>query len=226
MKNLDSAKRTLIGATAATLILGFIPGAEIVTYPIRLFSTIVHEGGHALAALATSGSVDHIVIDQTASGVTTTLGGWPWVIMMSGYLGATLFGAACLHLGRQRDGGRRGLILMGALVLAITGLWIPLTANLFGFVSGIGIGAILFAAGCFLKEPVAQFVTSFLSVQLCLNALFDIRALLHLTFQTDAANDAVFMSQHYGLAPWFWASVWAVVAVTILAMSLKSYWRR
>src|ERR1043165_4058865 len=81
------SRRLLAMATVASIVLAFIPGAELVTYPIRLFSTIVHEGGHALAALVTLGHVEKIVIDQTASGVTTTLGGTAWVILMSGCLG-------------------------------------------------------------------------------------------------------------------------------------------
>ena len=221
----EAAQRVLAAATAASIILAFIPGADIVTYPIRLFSTIIHEGGHAAAALITQGQVDHIAIDPSGSGVTGTIGGWRWLILFSGYLGVTLFGAVGLLLNRQHNGGRNVLVMMGGLVAVITLFWIHATSNLFGFAAGLGIAGLLFLAAYALREPHARFLASFLAVQLCLNALFDIRALLHLTFQTSAANDAVFMSREYGLAPWFWASLWAIGAVLILGASLRAYWR-
>jgi hypothetical protein len=41
--------RTLLVAVALSVLLWFIPFAEVLTYPFRLFVTFIHEGGHALA---------------------------------------------------------------------------------------------------------------------------------------------------------------------------------
>jgi hypothetical protein len=92
-------------------------------------------------------------------------------------------------------------------------------------VTGIGIAVTLLAAARLLSEPSAQFLTSFLAVQLSLNALYDVRDLLWMTTNTRAENDAVFMAQAYGLWPWFWAATWAVGAVMILGATLRAYWR-
>lgn len=211
-----------------SVALWYIPGAHILAYPLRFFTTIIHEGGHALATLLSGGSVQRIAVFQDTSGVTLSLGGWPLLIYMAGYLGATLFGAVCLLLGRRPGMGKGGLVLMASIVLLITGLWMrPIgdpTAR-FGFAMGLFVGGLLLGAARFLSEPAAAFLFAFLSVQLCLNALFDVRNLVWMTTHAQADNDAVFMAQTYGLAPWFWALLWAGGALLILATALRAYWR-
>ncbi len=48
---------TLLAAAAISIVLWFIPFAEVLTYPFRIFVTFIHEGGHAIAALLTGNSV-------------------------------------------------------------------------------------------------------------------------------------------------------------------------
>ncbi len=64
--------RMLLLATALTVVLWFIPIAEVLTYPFRLFVTFIHEGGHALAAILTGHSVHGLKIAMIGSGVTYT----------------------------------------------------------------------------------------------------------------------------------------------------------
>ena len=225
-KPTDNARRLLAAATAAALILSFIPGAELITYPIRLFSTLVHEGGHALATILTGGAVQQIWLSPNTSGLTMSRGGFGPLIYSGGYLGTAVIGAAALLLSRRRKAGRRGTILIALSVLAVTLLWIhPWSDGLFGFIVGLGIAGALLLAARFLSEPAAQFLTSFLAVQLSLNALYDVRDLLWMTTRTAGDNDAVFMAQAYGLWPWFWAATWAIGAVIILGATLRAYWR-
>lgn len=211
----------LLATSAASLVCWYIPGAFIVTYPIRLFVTLVHEAGHAVAAVLTGGTVASIMIAPSGSGLTQTLGGIPLLIYPAGYVGAAAAGAGLLLLSRWRN-GRNALVLMAAAVLAITLMWVR---NPFGFVTGIGIVVVLAALVRWLSGPVADFTASFLSVQLCLNALLDVRGLLWLTTATDVPNDAVFMAEMFGLAPWFWALVWSLITLGILFVALRHYWR-
>ena len=59
----------LLIATVITIALWFIPYIGIVTYPIRLFVTFIHEGSHVLAALLTGGAVQSLTISADGSGV-------------------------------------------------------------------------------------------------------------------------------------------------------------
>src|SRR2546428_10629619 len=65
----------LLVATALTIVVSYMPFGFVVVYPLRLFVTFIHEGGHALAALLTLGSVERLVIHANASGETYTYGG-------------------------------------------------------------------------------------------------------------------------------------------------------
>lgn len=70
----------LLLATVITLVLWFIPLAEYLVYPIRLFVTFIHESSHALIAVLTGGSVQSLTISMDGSGVvysapSSTIGG-------------------------------------------------------------------------------------------------------------------------------------------------------
>ena len=68
--------RTLLFAAALSIVLWFVPFAEVLSYPFRVFVTFIHEGGHAIAALLTGNSVQSLSIAMNASGETyTTQGG-------------------------------------------------------------------------------------------------------------------------------------------------------
>ena len=71
---------------------------------------------------------------------------------------------------------------------------------------------------------MADFVEAILSVQLCLNALLDLRVLLAVSAMPGERNDAAQMAQVLGFTPWFWAAVWALLGAAMLAASLRAYW--
>jgi hypothetical protein len=216
----------LAGAALLSVALAYIPGAHLALYPLRLFVTFVHEGGHALATVLTGGQVQYVTVSPDGSGLTMSLGGIFALISMAGYVGATAFGAFCLQLSRRHHGGRHGLVLLAATIFLITGLWVsPIGAGFFAFVSGIVMGAALLFCARSLSDRTAAFLLAFLAVQLSLNAIFDLRNLFWMTTQTAADNDAVFMARAYGLTPWFWASLWALISGGIFFAGLRAWWR-
>ena len=222
-----TARLQLIIATLVSLILWQAEGARELLYPIRLFVTVVHEGCHALMTVITGGRVLNITINPDTSGVTLSQGGMPFWIFMAGYLGAAMYGSFALHLSRHRGGGRNGLIFLAGTVLIIGGLWMnPLGPGWFGFFYSVAIALLLAAGAKWLKESAASAIVSFLSVQVCLNAIFDLRDLVFITTNTNRPNDAVFMSGEYGGAPWLWAGLWCLTSLIMLGISLKLFWRK
>src|ERR671917_2414776 len=100
---------TLLIAAAISVVLWFIPFAEFLTYPFRIFVTFIHEGGHALAALLTGNSVASLSVAYDASGATyTTQGGFfsQVIVSSAGYLGAMTYGALLLFLIRRAVAAR------------------------------------------------------------------------------------------------------------------------
>src|SRR6186997_948779 len=127
---------TLLIAAVISIILWFIPFAEILTYPFRLFVTFIHEGGHAIAALLTGNSVASLSIATNASGETyTSQGGLISQILVSsaGYVGAMTYGALLLVLIRRAVAARVVLIGSAALILSLTliyGLFKPVFSGI------------------------------------------------------------------------------------------------
>lgn len=210
----------LIGATALTIVMSYIPLAGAVVYPIRLFVTFIHEGGHALAALATFGSVEKIQIFADASGVTLTRGGLSILISSAGYLLTTAFGAGLLVLCSQGRHAKAALTVTAGLILIITAFF---AGDPFSWVTGIflTIGLIWLAIG--LGPRLAHFALSFLAVQCCLNALFDLRTLFVLSATTDTHSDALNMQQMTMVPAVVWASIWIGISILTLAFALKRY---
>jgi len=120
---------TLLIATTISVLLWFIPFAEVLTYPFRIFVTFIHEGGHAIAALLTGNSVESLSVAMNASGETyTTQGGLisQFFISSAGYIGSMAFGALLLILIRKAIAARIVLLGSAAIIFALTmiyGCW-------------------------------------------------------------------------------------------------------
>lgn len=221
----NDAFRLLLLACLLTLALWFIPFAEVVTYPIRLFVTFIHESGHALAALATLGEVNRIALDWSGSGVTFTRGGLGILISSAGYLTTTLYGSVLLLFLRRERNAKTAAMATGALLLLMTLLF---GGNLVAWLAGL-----VFGAGCLLlglrgKPRFIHFCMSFLAIQCLLNAFYDLRTLLFVSaydpaFPTDARN----MSQATGgfLPPVVWAVGWAMLSMAVVVVTLVVYYR-
>src|SRR5436305_12617911 len=134
---------TLLLATAISIILWFIPFAEILSYPFRIFVTFIHEGGHAIAALMTGNSVQSLSVAMNGSGETyTTQGGMfsQMLVSSAGYIGAMTYGALLLVLIRRAIAARLVLVGSAAVVFALTtivGVVKPRVAGTRGSLSGL-----------------------------------------------------------------------------------------
>ncbi|MBV9924051.1 MAG: M50 family metallopeptidase [Acidobacteria bacterium] len=224
---------TLLLATALSLALWFIPYAEFLAWPFRIFVTFIHEGGHALAAFVTGNSVQSLTVSPDGSGlVYSTDGGTLSSLFVSsaGYLGAMTFGALMLWLVRLRVKTKAVLYACGALVLALAavfGLFAPLwnwsLPGLFTLAAGLAIPAGLFAAAKYLRPRAAAFLVSFLAVQCVLNAVFDLKNVLYASAFTDMHTDAANMAAATGVPSIFWVLFWIVTALMIVMLGLRAY---
>jgi hypothetical protein len=228
---------TLLVAATISVVLWFIPYAEILTYPFRIFVTFIHEGGHAIAALLTGNSVASMSVAPNASGETyTTYGGLFSQIMISsgGYIGAMSFGALLLLLIRKAIQARIVLLACGILIFALTmifGLIKPLFtfSGLYGIpftvLAGLVLSVGLVLIARFATARVATFFVSFLAVQCVLNALFDLKTVFFLSspFAASVPTDAVNMANATGIPAILWSVIWIALAVAILWCVMRCY---
>jgi Peptidase M50B-like len=228
---------TLLIAATISVLLWFIPFAEVVTYPFRIFVTFIHEGGHAIAALLTGNSVESLSVAMNASGETyTTQGGLISQIFISsaGYIGSMVFGALLLILIRKAIAARIVLLGSGILIFALTliyGLIKPIfsfnawSGIPFTLLAGTSISVGLVLIARFASARVATFFVSFLAVQCILNALFDLKTVFFLSspFAPAVPTDAINMSNATGIPAFLWAGVWIVLALGILWFAMRLY---
>ena len=228
---------TLLIATTISVLLWFIPFAEVLSYPFRIFVTFIHEGGHAIAALLTGNSVDSLSVAMNASGETyTTQGGLisQFFISSAGYIGSMAFGALLLVLIRKAIAARVVLLGSALLIFALTmvyGLFKPLfswhnwSGIPFTLFAGtvLSVGLVLIAR--FASARVAGFFVSFLAVQCVLNALFDLKTVFFLAspFAPTVPTDAVNMANATGLPAIVWAGLWIILALGILWFAMRLY---
>ena len=228
---------TLLVAATLSVFLWFIPYAEVLTYPFRIFVTFIHEGGHAIAALLTGNSVESLSVAMNGNGETyTTLGGVisQMFISSAGYLGSMAFGALLLVLIRKAIQARIVLLCCSVLIFALTmiyGLikpvfsWSSWSGIPFTLTAGLLIAVGLFLIARFASNRVATFFVSFLAVQCVLNALTDLKTVFFLSspFVPTVSTDAVNMSHATGLPSILWAGIWIVAALGILWFAMRLY---
>jgi Peptidase M50B-like len=226
---------TLLFATALSVLLWFVPYAELLTYPFRIFVTFIHEGGHALASLLTGNDVQSLNVAMDGSGaVYSTHGGLLSRLFISsaGYLGAMAFGALLLVLIRRAFAARMVLVGSAALILLLTvgyGFFSPLShmtaPSLFTLVAGGALFVGLVAAARFASARVAAFLVAFLAVQCVTNAIFDLRTVLFLStpFGASAQTDAANMANATGVPAIIWVLAWGAAAFLILSVALRTY---
>jgi hypothetical protein len=232
----------LLLATVITLILWFIPYADYLVYPIRLFVTFIHEASHALVGFFTGGSVQSLTISPDGSGVVYSASpGFISGMLTSsaGYLGTTAFGVLLLLLIRKNVSPQKILLGAGAFIGLITlffgvlapvfnifSLHVSFGSVLFTIVSGavISFGLVLLAAYSNLR--VASFAVAFLAVQCLLNALSDLKTLFFINasfggseIQTDAGN----MAQATGLPGIMWVLIWMGISIVMISLGLRLY---
>ena len=230
---------TLLLAATISIVLWFVPFAEILSYPFRIFVTFIHEGGHAIAALLTGNSVQSLSVAMNGSGETyTTQGGVfsQMLVSSAGYLGAMSFGAVLLVAIRRAVAARLVLLGSAILVFALTavfgvvkpvmaGTWTSLSGLPFTLLSGVLLSLGLFAIARFASARVASFLVSLLAVQCVLNALLDLKTVFFLSspFATAVPTDAVNMASATGIPALFWAVAWIATSVFILAIAVRQY---
>jgi hypothetical protein len=235
----DARPQATVLLTAATIsiVLWFIPYAELLTYPFRIFVTFIHEGGHALAALLTGNSVASLSIATNASGETYTSQGSAlsqMFVASAGYLGSMAFGALLLVLIRKAVAARIVLLGSAALVFALTVIYGLIKPAMTGVVSsalpftilaGTFLSVGLIAIAKYAKARVASFFVSLLAVQCILNALLDLKTVFFLSspFAPSVPTDAVNMANATGIPAMVWAVVWIGIAITILGVAMRLY---
>ncbi len=234
--------KLLLIATLITVALWFIPWADYLVYPIRLFVTFVHEGSHALVAFLTGGSVQSLTIAADGSGAVYSVpSGWFGAVLTSsaGYLGTTVFGVLLFVLMRWAVSANKILLGSGIFVGIMTvvfgmlspvfnflSLQVGISSVLFTILAGIALTAALIALAKYAGPKVANFSVAFLAIQCLLNSLADLKTLFFLNAPlvgSDIKTDAANMAAATGLPSIIWVMVWISISLVMISVGLRVY---
>jgi hypothetical protein len=220
----------LVWALVLSVVLFNLPYGEYLLYPFKLISTWLHELGHGMMATVVGGDFERMVIRADTSG-TAYHRGADWVlaralISSAGYMGTSVFGALLLILGTTSE--RRSRLALGLVAAVMLLSDLLFVRNLFGLIAIGGIGAGLAVVALRAPAGAVSALLNLIAAQSCINALLDIRNLFAFGggARSGVRSDAAVMAEHLFLPYWFWASLWMLVSLGILALTLRFVWRR
>jgi hypothetical protein len=216
----------------------YLPILSYAVYPLQLFATFIHEGGHVLATVLTGNSVQSLSVSPDTSGaVWSQSSGWfsQLLISSSGYLGTTAFGAGLLAWIRFGYSSRIALLISAGFVAVMTivfGFLAPIMSLfatvtfgglLFTVFSGLILAGVLVAIAKFGTMKWTNFAVAFLAVQSLLNAVFNLVDLFLITTTTSAHSDAANMAASTGIPGIVWVFIWMGISIFMISLGLRMY---
>lgn len=189
-----------------------------VVYPLKIFVVLLHEVSHAMAVLATGGTLHSITLDPYEGGATHFTGGSAFLALNAGYLGSLAWGALLFSSARTRrvrPDWVNGLI--GALVILLTLFFVR---SLFGIVFGIVFGLAMVAASREMGRLMNRRLLLVLGLTSALYAILDIKS--DVIDRPDlTASDAAVLGDLLGLPTLVVGFVWIAIAIGFSAWLLK-----
>jgi len=204
--------------------LAWLLRRSIVMYPLMLLVTLLHECGHALAAVLTGGKAKLIKVSTDGSGVTATYGGSPFVIYNAGYLGSLLLGFLIFCL-PYTGIGEYAFMILGILVIVIVVFWVR---DIFTLLFALILAAGLIISNQFVPVFVCSFVSKFFGVCCVLYSFLDMnRYISNINKVSFLETDAQKLAQLTKIPAFFWGFAWRLISLGVLFLlfQLALNWR-
>jgi hypothetical protein len=197
----------------APLLIYAVPFFQPHVWPFILLNTQIHEICHAVAAVATGGSVEKIIVYRDGNGVTPILGSWILVTAAAGYVGSTVVGAALLLSAARFRSARYAVFAVGIGLLAANLVWVR--GDGLGWLLGFLWAAALIAAGRWMSDRAITVSAAFLGmaqIAASINAVYD---LLRISAFTERSTDARVLESATGVPAMVWAVIWSAISVAV-----------
>lgn len=197
---------------AIAIGLTFWPAVSV---PLKWFETLFHETSHAMAAIATGGSVDSIALAFNGSGTAWTRGGIHFITAWAGYAGALFWGALLYAMGsamaRNTVRWTTGALLIAGILQTIFWLRVDVASYAIMAVLLTLFALMLHPWSVKLAKPMLRLIGAFVLV----SALISPSYLL----QTHQPNDATALAEMSGIPASIWAVGWmGLGAITLLML--------
>ena len=200
-------KRLNIGVILIFVAISVLWNTPVV-YPLKIFVVFMHEISHGLAAIATGGRIEEIVVVSQQGGYARTMGGSPFWTLTAGYLGSFAWGGLILVLATRvrLDKLLSVIIGIGMIIMSIFYL-----RNLFGLAFGIAFGGLLIFAGKFLNKAMNNWILQIIGLTSCLYAILDIKS--DILDRAHLRSDARMLAELTHIPTVVWGVLWIVMAI-------------
>lgn len=213
--------RFLSGFGLFFIALWFLWETWVVT-PLKLFVVLLHEISHGIAAVATGGAIEKIVVTADLGGACYCGGGDAFLTLSAGYLGSLLWGSALVLVAARRVRGTQWITgTVGLFIGLITLLYVR---NAFGLVFGLGFGAALIAAARYLSPAINGRVLWALGLTSCLYAVLDIKS--DILDRPELRSDARMLAEMTGVPTQIWGGLWIAVAILVCWLLVRRVLRQ
>ena len=220
----DVTRRRLIFLGAFGLYFGalWLLWDTPVVYPLKIFVVLLHEVSHAVAAVATGGHLDRIVLDPNQGGAAYVAGGNAFITLSAGYLGSLAWGVL-LILASQAAWMRTRILtgLVGAMVILLTVFYVR---SAFGVVFGLAFGAAMLLVARKLSEGTNRMIVLVLGLTSALYAILDIKS--DILDRPHLRSDAAMLAEITGIPTMAWGIVWITIAVGVSAWLFQRSFKR
>ncbi len=218
MKTTSGASLNLpqVAAVVVCVALGVALWDHPVLWPLKLLVVMMHESGHAIAALLMGGQVQRVVISANQAGECLSLlpeGVLRQVVVSSaGYVGSAV-AAASLMIATFRFRARRFILAAACVWLAAMGALFAGDSFTLAFCLGT---AVVFGLGArFLPDAAVDWVNLVLAAFSSLYAVMDLRDDLW-NSSVRAQSDAAILAQVTFIPSLVWAALWTALALAIV----------
>lgn len=221
------ARTALAGSIVLTILLPRIPIVGLLWIPLLWLSTVAHELGHGVTALALGGAFNNFVIHPDGSGTAYfgMAGGdvAHALVAAGGLVGPALVAAAWFVMAHRPLGARIGLLLFGAGFVAAA-----LLVGQPGFTQIYlgSVGGLALAAAALLSPGWAQGTLVFLATQLTLSVYTRSDYLFtEVALPAGAPSDVAVMARHLGGPYWAWGLACGLFSALVLVLGLRWFLR-
>lgn len=185
-------------------------------YPLKIFTVLLHELSHGLAAVLTGGRIVSLKLTADQGGLAVTAGGWQLLVASAGYLGSMFWGGLILLAAARSRTDKMISFVIGLTVAVATVLFVR---NLFGFLFGLAFAGAMAALGRWGGAGLNDLVLKLLGLTSILYAVIDIYS--DLIVRTVPGSDAWAMSQLLFGPPLLWGLLWMLLALSAAAIFLR-----
>ena len=192
-----------------------------VVYPLKIFVVLLHEVSHAIAAVGTGGTLDHITLDPRQGGATHFTGGNAFIALNAGYLGSLAWGGL-LFSASQAKWIRKDWVngLIGVSVILLTVFFVR---SAFGIVFGVVFGLVMVAASREMGQAMNRRLLLTLGLTSALYAILDIKSDV-LDRPELTSSDAAVLADMLGTSTVAVGLVWITIAIAFsLWMMSRAY---